>query len=191
MIKSSLDDLAKTEDIEVIWKSFELRPVDAPPLPPAHEQAYRERIAAAWPGVQQMARERFGLELKAHRWGVSSRLALEGAKFAEEKGLGPAFHEAMFRAHFVEDRDFGDRDTLADLAEETGLDRQEFLQAIDSHIYAAAVDADVAQAQAYGFNGVPAVLIQNKYHVAGAQPLETLLDIVRQVKELEASATAG
>lgn len=191
MIKSSLDDLAKAEDIEVVWKSYELRPQGAPPLPPAHEQAYRERIAAAWPEVQRMARERFGVELVSHRWGVSSRLALEGAKFAEEKGLGPAFHEAMFRAHFIEDRDFGDRDTLADLAEEAGLDRQEFLQAVDSRAYAAAVEADVAQARAYGFNGVPATLIQEKYHVPGAQPLDALLDIVRQVKELEAKNGTG
>lgn len=191
MIKSSLDGLAQTEEIEVIWRSFELRPQNAPPLPPEHEQAYRERIAAAWPGVQRMARERFGLELKSHRWGVSSRLALEGAKFAEEKGLGPAFHEAMFRAHFIEDRDFGDRETLADLAEEAGLDRQEFLQTVDSRTYAAAVEADVAQARAYGFNGVPATLIQDKYHVAGAQPLDALLDIVRQVKELEAKNGTG
>lgn len=191
IIKSSLDDLAQTEDIEVVWKSYELRPQGAPPLPPAHEQAYRERIAAAWPEVQRMARERFGVELVSHRWGVSSRLALEGAKFAEEKGLGPAFHEAMFRAHFIEDRDFGDRDTLADLAEEAGLDRQEFLQAVDSRAYAAAVEADVAQARAYGFNGVPATLIQEKYHVPGAQPLDALLDIVRQVKELEAKNGTG
>lgn len=191
MIKSSLDDLAKAEDIEVVWKSYELRPQGAPPLPPAHEQAYRERIAAAWPEVQRMARERFGVELVSHRWGVSSRLALEGAKFAEEKGLGPAFHEAMFRAHFIEDRDFGDRDTLADLAEEAGLDRQEFLQAVDSRAYAAAVEADVAQARAYGFNGVPATLIQEKYHVPGAQPLDALVDIVRQVKELEAKNGTG
>ena len=191
LIKSSLDDLAQTEDIEVVWRSFELRPKGMPSLPPEHEQAYRERIAASWPGVQQMARERFGVELVSHRWGISSRLALEGAKFAEEKGRGPAFHEAMFRAHFIEDRDFGDRDTLADLAEEAGLDRQEFLQAIDSGTYAAAVEADVALARAYGFNGVPATLIQDKYHVAGAQPLDALLDIVRQVKELEAKNRPG
>lgn len=191
MIKSSLDDLAQTEDIEVVWRSYELRPQGAPPLPPAHERAYRERIAAGWPEVQRMARERFGLELKSHRWGVSSRLALEGAKFAEERGLGPVFHEAMFRAHFIEDRDFGDRETLAGLAEEVGLDRQEFLQAVDSHAYAAMVDADVAQARAYGFNGVPATLIQDKYHVPGAQPLDALLDIVRQVKELEAKNGTG
>ncbi len=185
MIKSSLDELAQTEDIEVIWKSFELRPNDAPSLPSAQEQAYKERIAAGWPRVQQIARERFGVELKFHRWGVNSRLALEGAKFAEAQGQGEPFHEAMFKAHFVEDRDFGDLETLVDLAEEVGLDRAEFKEAIETHAYAAPVDADVVQARAYGLNGVPATIIEGKYLLSGAQPLQTLRQVIQQIKENE------
>ncbi len=169
----------------MIWKSYELRPQDAPPLPPAQEQAYKERIAASWPRVQQMARENFGVELKHHRWGVKSRLALEGAKFAEAKGLGPAYHEVMFKAHFVEDRDFGDQDTLANLAGEIGLDRAEFLAALDHGAYAAAVNADVAQAQAYGLNGVPATIVAGKYLLSGAQPAGVLFDVIRQIQARE------
>lgn len=185
MIKSSLDELAKTEDIEVSWKSYELRPVNAPALPPEQEQAYKERIAAAWPRTQQTAREHFGVDMLSHRWGVKSRWALEGAKFAEEMGVGDAYHEAMFRAHFIEDRDFGDLEILGDLAAEVGLDRDEFLGAIKSRAYAPAVDADIAQAYAYQINGVPATIIAEKYMVSGAQPLAALQDIVRQVKARE------
>jgi predicted DsbA family dithiol-disulfide isomerase len=187
MMKSSLDELAKTEDIELVWKSYELRPLTMPPLPSAQEQAYKERIAAAWPRTQQMARDHFGVEMKTHRWGIKSRWALEGAKFAEEKGLGEAYHEAMFKAHFVTDRDFGDLEVLGDLAAEVGLDRTEFLAAIESQAYAQAVDADIALAYAYGINGVPATIIQGKYMVSGAQPLPALQDIVRQVKAREQS----
>lgn len=183
MVKSSLDQLAQTETIEVIWKSYELRPHNAPPMPAAQEEAYKARIAAAWPQTQQIAQERFGVELKTHRWGVKSRLALEGAKFAEEKGRGEAYHDAIFKAHFVEDRDFGDLATLADLAVEAGLDRAEFLAAVQSGAYTAQVDADVNQAQAYGLQGVPATIIEDKYLISGAQPLEVWQDVVRQVKE--------
>jgi predicted DsbA family dithiol-disulfide isomerase len=191
MIWFSLNRLTEIEEIEVVWKSYELRPLNMPPLPEAQENAYRERIAAGWPQVQQIAKERFGVELKFHRWGVKSRYALEGAKFAEEKGLGEAYHEAMFKAHFVEDRDFGDLDTLANLAAEVGLDRAEFMAAIKSGAYAKQVDADVAQAYAYGLQGVPATIIEQKYLVSGAQPVEVLEDIVRQVKESESAAKRG
>ncbi len=182
-MKASLDRLAETEEIEIIWKSYELRPAAAPPLPEAIEKAYRERIAAGWPQVQQMAQERFGVELKTHRWGVKSRYALEGAKFAEAKGFGDAYHEAMFKAHFVDDRDFGDLETLGDLAAAVGLDRVEFLSAVKSGAYAQPVDAEVRQAQAYGLQGVPATLIEQKYLISGAQPLEALQNVVQQIKQ--------
>lgn len=183
MIKASLDRLAQTEEIEVIWKSYELRPQDSPPLPEAVEKAYRERIAAGWPQVQQIAQERFGVEMKSHRWGVKSRFALEGAKYAEEKGAGPAYHDAMFKAHFVEDRDFGDLETLGDLAAEVGLDRAKFLDAIKNKTYAPQVEADIRQAQAYGLQGVPATIIEQKYLVSGAQPFEVLQDVIQQIKQ--------
>jgi predicted DsbA family dithiol-disulfide isomerase len=191
MIKASLDRLAQTEEIELIWKSYELRPLNASPMPEAQEKAYRERIEAGWPQVQQIAKERFGVEMKSHRWGVKSRYALEGAKFAEEKGLGEAYHEAMFKAHFVEDRDFGELDTLGDLAAEVGLDRDEFLTAIKSGAYAQQVDTDIAQAYAYGLQGVPATIIEQKYLVSGAQPVEALQDIVRQIKARESEPANG
>lgn len=183
MMKSSLDKLAQTEDIEIIWKSYELRPKNAPPLPPEYEKTYRERIAAAWPQTRQTAQERFGVEMKTHRWGIKSRYALEGAKFAEEKGLSEAYHEAMFKAHFIDDRDFGDLETLGDLAAEAGLDRTEFLAAVESGSYAKVVDADILQAQMYGLQGVPATIIEQKYLIPGAQSYDALEDIVRQVKQ--------
>jgi len=182
MIKSSLDDLAQTEDIEVIWKSFELRPKDGPQWPPDQEQAYKARVEAAWPQTRQTAQERFGVEMNHHRWGVNSRLALEGAKFAEARGLGAAYHERMFRAHFVDDKDFGNLEVLADLAAEVALDRAEFIGAIETGDYAAAVDADVAQARAYGLTGVPATIIEEKYLLPGAQPLAFLQQVVDKIK---------
>ena len=185
MIKSSLDELAKTEDIEVNWKSFELRPKDGPQLPPDQEQAYKARVEAAWPQTRQTAKERFGVEMIHHRWGVNSRLALEGAKFAEARGLGEAYHERMFQAHFVDDKDFGELDILADLTAGVGLDRAEFVAAIENSAYAAAVDADVAQARAYGLTGVPATIIEEKYLLPGAQPLEFLQQVVDKIKSGE------
>ena len=185
MAKSSLDRLAETEEIGVIWKSFELRPKNAPPIPPEQLKAYKERIEAAWPNTKRIAKEMYGVDMEHHRLGMNSRLALEGAKFAEEQGLGEPYHNAMFRAHFVEDRDFGELETLSDLAEEAGLNRAEFVAAIEEGRHAQQVDTDVTQAHAYGIRGVPALIIQGKYFASGAQTLEALQDIVRQVKERE------
>ena len=185
MIKSSLDQLAEYEDVEIIWRSFELRPKNMPAIPPDQEEAYRERVEAAWPQTQQTAKEAFGVEMIYHRWGINSRLAHEGAKFAEAQGHGEAYHEAMFQAHFVEDRDFGDLQLLADIAEDIGLDRTLFTTAIEDGEFASEVDRDIALARQYGLTGVPATIIDGKYLISGGQPLEALQDIVRQVQQKE------
>lgn len=185
MIKSSLDELATTEKIEVIWRSFELRPNDGPQLLSTQEQAYKERVAAAWPQTRQTAKARFGVEMKYHRWGINSRLALEGAKLAEEKGVGEAYHKRMFKAHFVDDQDFGDLEILADLAAEVGLDRAKFVMDIKSGVYAPQVDADVSQARAYGLTAVPATVIEGKYLLPGAQSLDFLIQVVEKIKANE------
>jgi predicted DsbA family dithiol-disulfide isomerase len=184
MVKSSLDQLAQTEDIKIIWKSFELRPQGLS-MPPAQEHAYKERVANAWPQTKQTAKEVFGVGMEYHRWGIKTRLAHEGAKFAEAQGYGEAYHEAMFKAHFIEDRDFGNLEILADLAEEIGLNRDEFIHVIESGVYAEQVDQDIAQARAYGLSGVPAAIIEKKYLVSGGQPLVAWQDIVKQIKEKE------
>ncbi len=41
--------------------------------------------------------------------------------------------------------------------------------------------ADQAQAQAYGISGVPFFVIDGKYGVSGAQPVEAFSQIARQV----------
>ena len=189
MIKSSLDSLVAAQEIEVIWHSFELRPLNAPPMPPDQEEAYKERIAAAWPQTQRTAKEVFGVEMIHHRWGVKTRLAHEGAKFAEARGHGEAYHAAMYTAHFIEDRDIGDRHILVEIAAEVGLDRTEFEQALELGAYVSEVEQDIAQARAYGLSGVPASIIEQKYLVSGGQPLAALQDIIRQIKEKEGNGS--
>ena len=44
-----------------------------------------------------------------------------------------------------------------------------------------AVQADIAQAGAYGINGVPFFVIDGKYGVSGAQPAEVFSQVLTQV----------
>jgi len=122
MAESSLDLLHETHDIQVGWRAYELRPLNTPPIPPEVEAAHQERIAAGWPSVQQIARERFGLELKRMEGGHHpTRLAHIGAKFAIEHGKGEAYHRAVCRAHWQELRDISSPGTLAEIAVAVGL----------------------------------------------------------------------
>lgn len=141
---------------------------------------FRQRIEAARPRLYAMAREQYGLELNPGPFGIDSRPALVGAKVAQSHGLADAYSDAVFRAYWQRAQDIGDRAALADLAAAIGLDREGFLAALDAPDLIAAVDADIAQARAYGLTGVPATVIDSRYLVMGAQPYAVLRQAVEE-----------
>lgn len=145
-------------------------------------EAYRQRIAAGRPQFAAMARERYGLEIHSGPFGIDSRLSLIGDKYAEAQGVGPAYHDAVFRAYWQDARDIGERDVLVDIAGSASLDREAFAAALDTPEYLHAVLADITQAQYMGLSGVPALIFDSKYLVSGAQPYEVLCEVVEDVQ---------
>ncbi len=176
MGEAALQTLQQSREVELTFGAYELRPAGSPALPPAQEAAFRQRVAEGWPRVQQIARERFGLELKRNETGkmTSTRLAHTGAKYASAQGQGEAYHQAVFRAHWQEVRDIGDVDVLAAIAREVGLDEAGYRAALVDPKVIAEVEADQAWANANQLSGVPAFIIGERYLVSGAQPVSVL-----------------
>jgi predicted DsbA family dithiol-disulfide isomerase len=149
---------------------------------------YRARIDANKPRLYAMAREQYGLELNQGPFGIDSRPALIGAKYAEEQEVGKAYHHALMHAYWTEAKDIGDREVLADLAESVGLEREAYLKALAEPKYDEQVQLDIDQARQYGLNGVPALVFDNRYLISGAQPYPVLVQATEQVQEELAKA---
>ncbi|MCW1970133.1 MAG: DsbA family protein [Anaerolineae bacterium] len=177
---SSLEKLEISHGVTVQWRSYELRPVGAPPISPE----YRKRIESGRPQLYATAKERYGLTLNPGPFGINSRPALVGAKYAEHMGKGKAYHAAILSAYWTQAEKIDDLEVLAKHAVEIGLDRAEFLAALDNPAYDAAVSDDVQTAAEYGLQGVPALIFNEKYYVSGAQPLEVLANVVQRVIEM-------
>ncbi len=173
--------------MDVHWRSYELRPAGSPPIPPE----YKARIEAGRPRLVAIARENYHREINQGPFGINSRLALTGAKYAEAAGAGPAYHDAVMRAYWQEARDIGDRDVLADIAVAVGLERDAYLAALDNPEYDAQVQADEDLAQAYRLNGVPALVFADKYLISGAQPADVLRRVLDQVAQELAGGNAN
>ncbi len=178
LASASLEQLEASHAVDVHWHSYELRPKGSPPMP----AEYRARIDANKPRLYAMAREQYGLALNQGPFGIDSRPALAGAKFAEQQGMGRAYHHALMHAYWIDAQDIGDREVLADLAVSVGLERATYLASLDDPHYDEQVQLDIDQARQFGLNGVPALVFDNRYLISGAQPYPVLVQATEQVQ---------
>lgn len=114
-------------------------------------------------------------------------------RWAGDPELQEKIVEALFRAYFIEGRDIGDRDVLADIAAAAGMNRETIAARLASDDDRAEVQADIRSAQRIGVTGVPTFIVANRYGLVGAQPAEELARAFAEVaaEETEAERAAG
>ena len=176
------------EGIEIDWRSFELRPEPEPTLDPNAEYLHRVWNQSVYP----MAEAR-GLSLKLPPVQPRSRKAHEAAEFARGAGLLDSMNQALFKAFFEEGRDLADPDILLDIGRFVGLDADDLREALASGRYTQQVLEDQQLARQIGISGVPALIVTagaQAYLVSGAQPYETVKDVIAQAKRAAADAGA-
>ena len=127
--------------------------------------------------LKQVAEE-LGLPLGKRKKTYNSRLAQELAKWAESKGRGDLFNEAVFRAYFVDGENIGKVDILAALAKSTGLPEEEAKSVLESRTFKEAVDSDWSRSHALGITAVPTFFIDDRV-VVGFQAYEVLEEFAR------------
>jgi predicted DsbA family dithiol-disulfide isomerase len=88
---------------------------------------------------------------------------------------------ALFAAHFQQRRRIGERDVLLDIAEEAGLDRGEAQAALDDPALTETVRREERQAWDANITGVPAMVVDGKFLIPGAQEPETYADVLRKI----------
>jgi len=164
-------------EVEVEWKSFQLDPT----FPRGKAVPVYDALAEKFGGGPDQVREMTGR--------VSALAAVEGlhydyehavmvntfdshrlAHHAKSQGLGPEMHERLMRAQLIEGQNLGEVDTLVRLAEEIGVEGAG--PVVTSDRYTSDVEADIDEARLLGANGVPFFVLDRKYGVSGAQPVE-------------------
>jgi predicted DsbA family dithiol-disulfide isomerase len=181
--------------VEIEYHSFELSPdtpVDfegsAMEFLSAHKGIPIDQARAMTDQVSAIAAE-VGLDYhydEIHH--TKTLLAHELMHFAKAQGRQLETAEALFKAYFVDGTHIGHVDDLVALAESVGLDGGAAREALTDHRYAGDVQADLAQAVAYGIRGVPFFVIDGRYGVSGAQAPEVFADALTQVAAEQAAA---
>ncbi|QGN54367.1 DsbA family oxidoreductase [Novosphingobium sp. Gsoil 351] len=186
---------------EIRWHPFELNP-DMPPegedsaahiarkygRTPAEAEAGRERMSSIaeaagysfrYTGEGDPPPQRMRNTFLAHKL-LTHTLAAHGPQAQTRLKL------ALFDAHFQQRRDVGDVEVLADIYAALGLPRHEAEVAFADPVLGERVRAEEAQAWDMNISGVPAMLVNGKYLIPGAQDPEAYANILRRVAAREA-----
>ena len=184
--EAALARFEHADEVELIWRSYELDPSTPPEVPGASVEIIGrkyglspEQAQAAEARVTQMAAEA-GLEYHLDRSRLGS--TFDGHRLvhlAAEHGLGDAMKERLFRGRFIDGELIADPVTLLAAATEVGVPEAEVHALLGSDRFAAEVRADEETARQLGITGVPMFVIDRQFGISGAQPPEHLLELLR------------
>ena len=111
----------------------------------------------------------------------ATSLALQASEFARDCGRPDwtRLHKALFRAVFVDGVDIGSLDGLLGVAESARIDRVGLEAALEDGRYLEVLDEAEAEANRYGIDATPTVII-GRSKVVGSAPLDVLREMVRR-----------
>lgn len=179
----------------VQWHPFQLNP-DMPPEG-MDRQAYleakfggRQGAVQAYLPVAEHA-EAAGLSIAFDRIGRTPNTldAHRLIHWAGIEGRQTAVVSALFRAYFNEGRDIGDRETLAAIAGEAGLDAAMTAQLLSTDADTDDVRARDAHARERGVTGVPTFIVGQRHVVRGAQPADFWEQVIDELAAAGETAT--
>lgn len=181
-LEQALDQFEHSDDVEIVWKSFQLQPGQKtrPDKNPVEHLAEIkgwsvEQTDQMFHTVADMAANE-ELEFNMSDSVVANSFnAHRLIHFATEHDKGDAAKEALLKAYFTEGKNIDDKSVLIELSSHIGLNEEESRKVLDSDQYSNAVKQDIEAAKNMSIQGVPFFLFDRKYAISGAQQTEVFL----------------
>lgn len=196
-LEAAIAAFPQKDQVKVEFKSFELDPnAEKNTGQSIHEllaKKYGRTVEEAKKMNEEMGKQASSAGLEFHFDGMKPTNTLDAhrlAKFSESKGKADVLTERLLKAYFTDSEDIGDHAFLVDLAEEAGLDRQEAEAILKGSAFENAVRSDEEEARNIGVQGVPFFVLNRKYAISGAQPVEVFADALQKVWEEEVAQSA-
>ena len=169
------------------WHPFQLNP-DMPP----EGMGRREYLEGKFGGKEGAVRAYAPVVEHAQQAGL--KIDFEGMKrtpntlnahrlihWAGIEGKQTAAVSALFKAYFVEARDIGDTDVLADIADGIEMDAAGVRRLLESDADRDDIAARDSHSRQMGVNSVPTFIVAGKHAVPGAQPPELWAKVIDEL----------
>ncbi|GLT10366.1 DsbA family protein [Sulfitobacter porphyrae] len=98
------------------------------------------------------------------------------------EGRQTAAVSALFKAYFVEARDIGDAEVLADIADSIEMDAGVVTRLLQTDEDRKAIQDRDAHSRRMGINSVPTFIVANQHAVPGAQPPELWAKVIAELQ---------
>lgn len=161
--------------------SYELHPETPPEGVPLSERFKGMDLTSFYANLQARGSE-LGIVFNRHTLLSNSRMALMASEYARDMERYDAFHENMFHAYMTEAQDIGRMDVVAAVAQKSGLDVETTIAAVQDGRYAGRLTESAKQGRLLGLTGIPLFIVNNKYKIVGAQPIDVFRAFLEKIK---------
>jgi len=186
--EEALHTFKHKDKVEVIYKAYQLNPQ----APKVMKGTAYESFAKGHGTTVEQAKERFKMFTQnAKSVGLTYNYdiiqmtntfdAHRLAKWANTKGLEDQLTSRLMKAYFTDGLNLADYETLANLATEVGLSKEEALQILNENSYKDQVTTEQQEARQIGVQGVPFFVLNRKYGISGAQQTEYFKQALEQI----------
>lgn len=186
--EEALHTFKHKDKVEVIYKAYQLNPQ----APKVMKGTAYESFAKGHGTTVEQAKERFKMFTQnAKSVGLTYNYdiiqmtntfdAHRLAKWANTKGLEDQLTSRLMKAYFTDGLNLADYETLANLATEVGLSKEEALQILNENSYKDQVTTEQQEARQIGVQGVPFFVLNRKYGISGAQQTEYFTQALEQI----------
>ena len=185
--EQALASFEHRDDVQVTYRSFELDPS----LPKGVISPTVELLASKY-GMTERQAEQAQRQMEQRAAGDGLVFKMEGLlsgntrdahrllQLAKARQRQPELLERLHSAYFTEQTSIFDHDSLTTLAVQAGLDEDEVRAVLASEEYSAEVDVEEAAARDLGVTGVPFYVIDRRYGISGAQPADTIIEVLEK-----------
>lgn len=192
--ETALESIPYKDNIKIEWKSFQLNP-DLSKTEITSVKEYlinakgvsEEQVIGMNNQIAEMGKT-VGIDFKQENSKViNTSDAHRLIHFAQSNGKGNEIEEALFKAYFTDGKNVADFATLAEIGGEVGLNKTEILEMLNSDAYVFDVASDILDARNIGVSGVPFFVVDRKYAISGAQPVDYFISALTQAYEKDHS----
>ena len=186
--EAALDKLPFKDEVEVEWKSYQLDPeLNETSGSKTINEYLAERKGMPIAQIEQMQMrikdmgKQVGIGFNIENAVVANTFpAHKLLHFAAKSNKANDAEELLFHAYFIDGKNVANHEVLVNIAEELGLDTDQAQYVLNSDSFDYEVKQDILEARNIGVSGVPFFVLNDKYALSGAQPVDLFMEALTQ-----------